>query len=216
MKKTYFSYAGQGVDVASQRVDDLDKVCLEYIAGKPLARVLDLGAGAGGQSLRMVQAGAQVIAVDNHDFDKVYAKLRVENGIDDTQLQFVRGDIAVVPAQWTADKVTDVVVQRTIHYLRHEAAQRLLSHLYNEVTDKLFISVTGMYSAVGVEYAGRAVAVKERFFLLAPEQANTFSITKPVCLYTIDEFVALLEISGWKVERCWESAFGNIKAVCAH
>jgi len=216
MKKAYISFAGHGVDVASQRADDLDNLCLKHIAAKSAARVLDLGAGAGGQSLRMVEAGAQVIAVDGHDFVSVFAELRTDNGIDETQLQFVRGDIAAVPAWWTADRVTDVVVQRTIHYLRHEAAQRLLSHLYKNVADKLFISVTGMHSAVGVEYAGRAVAAKERFFPLAPEQANTFSISQPVCLYSIEEFVALLEISGWKVEHCWESAFGNIKAVCTH
>jgi cyclopropane fatty-acyl-phospholipid synthase-like methyltransferase len=216
MKKAYISFAGHGVDVASQRADDLDNLCLKHIAAKSAARVLDLGAGAGGQSLRMVEAGATVIAVDSYDFGEVFAKLRADNAIDKTQLQFIRGDISSIPAQWTKDKVTDAIVQRTIHYLQYEAAQQLLNHLYKKVADKLFISVTGIHSAVGVEYAGRAVAVKERFSPLAPEQAQTFSISQPVCLYSAEEFVALLETNGWKVERWWESAFGNIKAVCTH
>jgi len=216
MKKTYFSFSGQGVDVASQRTDDLDKVCLEHIAAKTCVRVLDLGAGAGGQSVRMVEAGAAVIAVDSHDFDSIFIKLRTDQGIADTQLQFVRSDISAFLTRWPTNKVTDVFIQRTIHYLPYEAAQQVLSFLYKNVEDKLFISVTGIHSAVGVAYRGRAVVLKDRFFPLAPEQASMFSIFQPVCLYTKEEFIALLEISGWKVERCWESAFGNIKAVCAH
>jgi hypothetical protein len=216
MKKVYLSFAGHGVDVASQRTDDLDKLCLEHIATKSPAWVLDLGAGAGGQSLRMVLAGAAVTAVDNHDFGSVFCELRTDNGIDSSQLQFIYGDISAFSTQWQADGITDVILQRTLHYLRYTEAVSLLSYLYQTVEDALFVSVTGIHSAVGVGYAGESAAVKDRFFALAPEQAETFSISKPVCLYTKEEFVALLELSGWKVTRCWESAFGNIKAICAH
>jgi len=216
MKKAYVSFAGHGVDVASQRADDLDKRCLEHIAAKTSARVLDLGAGAGGQSLRMVMAGAEVIAVDSHDFARAFAKLRIDNDLADAQLQFVQADVAAVATQWTAEEITDVVLQRTVHYLRYIEALRLLSFLYQNVADKLFISVTGVDSAVGAEYPGRAAAIEDRFFPLAAGQAQTFSISQPVCLYRKAEFVTLLETSGWKVEGCWESAFGNIKAVCSH
>ena len=216
MKKVYYSFTGHGVDVASQRADDLDRFCLHHIAAKHSARVLDLGTGAGVQSLRMVAAGAHVIAVDSHDFESVFAQIRTDNGIDDSKLQFVQGDISAVSTQWMAEKITDVIVQRTIHYLPHPAALSLLSQLYKNVEDKLFISVTGIHSAVGVAYAGRDVAVEDRFCPLMREQAQTFSISQPVCLYSKAEFVALLETSGWRVERCWESAFGNIKAMCAH
>ena len=216
MKKAYFSFAGQGVDVASQRADDLDKRCLEHVAAKTKARVLDLGAGAGGQSLRMVSVGAEVIAVDSHDFSRVFAQIRIDNDLADAQLQFVQADVAAVATQWTAEEITDVVMQRTVHYLRYAEALRLLSFLYQKVADKLFISVTGVDSAVGAEYPGRVVAIESRFFPLTAAQAQTFSISQPVCLYTKAEFVTLLETSGWKVECCWESAFGNIKAVCSH
>ena len=202
--------------MASQRADDLDKRCLDYLAAKTSSRVLDLGTGAGGQSLRMVQAGAEVVAIDSHDFSRVFQKLRIDNGLTDTQLWFVQADISVVPAEWGMKGVTDVVMQRTIHYMRYAETVRLLSYLYQFVTDKLFISVTGMDSAVGEGYEGQTVAIQDRFFPLAPEQAQAFSISQPVCLYTQSEFITLLELSGWKVERCWQSAFGNIKAVCIH
>jgi len=61
---TYQSFDGHGVDVAVKRADDLDRTVLQYIAAYPGCRVLDLGSGAGGQSLRMATAGAHVTAVD--------------------------------------------------------------------------------------------------------------------------------------------------------
>ena len=216
MKKTYVSFSGYGVDVSSQRADDLDKLCREHLTAKSSSRVLDLGAGAGGLSVRLAAAGAEVIAVDSYDFGRVFHQLRIKNHFQETQLQFVCEDVTSAPAGWMPDGITDVVVQRTIHYIRYAEALRLLSFLYQAVTDKLFISVTGMDSVVGAEYAGRAVVMKDRFFSLAPEQVQTFSISQPVCLYTKAEFITLLETSGWKVEDCWESAFGNIKAVCSH
>ena len=80
----------------------------------------------------------------------------------------------------------------------------------------MYISVTGMESAVGEEYSGRDTPVRERFCSLTPQKADTFSIHEPICLYTEVEFVTLLEESGWTVQRCWQSAFGNIKAICSH
>lgn len=216
MKKTYISYAGYGVDVACHRADDLDTLCLEHIAAKRSARVLDLGSGAGGQSLRMVEAGAEVIAVDVYDFANAFTTLRTENRIDATQLQFVQGNIKTIFPQLTFGKVTDVIIQRTIHYLPYQEALELLSRLCQMVEDKLFISVTGLGSAVSAEYAGKTVAIKDRFFVLTPEQSRVFSISQPMCLYGKEEFITLLEKSGWKVERCWESDFGNIKAICSH
>jgi len=214
MKKTYVSYAGTGVDVASQRADDLDRLCLEHIGAKSSARVLDLGAGAGGQSARMAGVGAEVLAVDIHDFQTVFAEHRATCGIPKAKLQFFQGDISDFPAPWLTAGVTDVVIQRTIHYLRYQEALQLLSCLQENVQDKLFISVTGIASAVGTDYAGCGVALQERFFRLALEPAQTFSIAQPVCLYSKEEFVSLLGSAGWHVEACWESAFGNIKAVC--
>jgi len=34
-----------------------------------------------------------------------------------------------------------------------------------------------------------------------------------VCLYTADEFDATLTTTGFRVERCWLSDFGNVKAI---
>ena len=215
-KKVYKSVSGHGVDVASQRADDLDRLCVQHIEGKSGAHILDLGAGLGGQSMRMVQAGAQVAAVDNHDFAEYFSELRAKNALDKTQLSFVKADIKNLPEALAKYEFTDVIFQRAIHFVTYPAAAAVLVYLHEKIEDTLFISVTGLASAIGAKYADAKQSVVHRFCTLHPEHAQIFSITEPVCLYTKEEFIFLLEKSGWQVERCWESAFGNIKAVCTH
>ena len=90
----------------------------------------------------------------------------------------------------------------------------LLTFLRTVVEDKLFISVTGLDTAIGENYAGKDLPLESRFLKLDQAEADMFQIQAPVCLYRQDEFVALLEKSGWKIEEIWLSTFGNIKAVC--
>ena len=49
---------------------------------------------------------------------------------------------------------------------------------------------------------------------LESAEADIFQIQAPICLYRQEEFISLLETAGWKVEDIWQSAFGNLKAVC--
>jgi cyclopropane fatty-acyl-phospholipid synthase-like methyltransferase len=175
--------------------------------------VLDLGCGVGGQSVRLAQAGAAVVAVDTHDFSAQFAQKVTEQPQLSNRLRFIHSTIGDFVASAT-EPVDCVLFQRTLHYLPYHEAVVVLKQLSQLTTDSLYISVTGIDSAVGEHYAGRAVAERERFFALDAEHAETFSIFKPVCLYTMAECVTLLTESGWIVEQVWESAFGNIKVVC--
>lgn len=212
----YKSFSGKGVDVASQRADDLDRLCLDHIGKKSNSSVLDLGSGQGGQSVRIALAGAGVLAVDSFDFEKYFDAARTEYELHETQLSFRQGDIKVLPSLITQQEFTDVLFQRAVHYLTYQDARTVLTYLHEKVEDALFVSVTGINSAIGTDYADREKAVADRFCTLATESAETFSITEPICLYTKEEFISLLESCGWTVQECWESAFGNIKAVCSH
>ena len=213
-EQTYRSFSGFGVDVAIKRTDDLDKKMLTYLKQKDMPKVLDLGSGAGGQSVRMVEAGASVTAIDVYDFSAEFAEHRARGGWSEEELKFIGGDIADLPNLIAGNKFSDVSIQRTIHYLPYKSALELLTFLRTIVEDRLFISVTGMDSAVGENYAGKNLPLPSRFLKLDQAEADMFQIQAPVCLYTHDEFVALLEKSGWKIEEIWLSAFGNIKAVC--
>jgi len=107
------------------------------------------------------------------------------------------------------------LLQRVIHYFTYEQAVEILCRLKSITTGKLFISVTGIESAVGETYAGRDVSLSERFCVLEKSERETFMILEPVCLYSEKEFQSLLVDSGWNIEKFWTSAFGNSKAVCS-
>ena len=214
MKKVYRTYGGQGVDVAEHRADDLDRLCLERLSQLAHPSVVDLGCGAGGQSVRMAKGGAEVTAVDRYDFSKQFTEYGTKQPELAASLQFVQSDIV----DWVTDnqtKVDCVVLQRTLHYLSYLEAKQLLQKLAKITNDSLYISVTGLDSAVGQNYPGNDQVLEQRFYLLDGQTAETFSIFKPVCFYTQEEFTQLLEATGWKIEELWVSAFGNIKAVCS-
>ncbi|MFT7645083.1 MAG: SAM-dependent methyltransferase [Candidatus Paceibacteria bacterium] len=215
-KQPYRSFDGRGIDVAIKRADDLDKLSCEHLSTKINPRVLDLGCGAGGHSVRMVKVGAAVTAVDSHDFSEEFKVHTQTENISEEQLKFICGDVTKLAELVPDESFTDAYIQRTLHYLTYEQAKKLLKFLHQITEDRLYISVTGIKSEVGVDYLGNGVPIKERFFALNHGRAETFSIYEPVCLYSESELVTLLEDSGWVIRKCWQSAFGNIKAICSH
>ena len=208
-----------GVDIASKRLDDLDKKILAEvklcIENSKDVTVLDLGCGKGGLSVMLVESGAHVCAVDIADYSKVFEKIRRENNFSQDQLQFLQADIM----QITKDIMPSAslcVLQRVIHYIPYEVALHVLTFLKKEVgVRKMYISATGIESDIGRSYADKDAPIEQRFCTLSDTDAKIFSITQPVCLYTPEEFMRLLQDSGWYIEECWVSAFGNIKAVCS-
>jgi len=206
----YQSFDGHGVDVAVNRADSLDKLVLTYISEHPGCRVLDLGSGAGGQSVRMVEAGAIVTAVDQFDFTQQFASY----GFDAKQLQFMCGDITDIETLLPNQQFDMAICQRTIHYLRYSQALTFLKQLTNIVTDKLFISVTGSGSLVADSYAAADTPLPDRFASLSERGQEMFSIHEPVCLYSEAEFIELLIDAGWTPELSKVTAFGNIQAIC--
>jgi hypothetical protein len=146
----------------------------------------------------------------------VYQTIRTEHNFTPLQLIFYQETIQSMSAFLENVPVSDVLFQRALHYLTYEEALTVLEYLYQKTSDRLFVSVTGLSSAIGDGYIDAQKKIEDRYCALGPLQSELFSITEPVCLYKKDEFVTLLEESGWAVDECWESAFGNIKAVCSH
>lgn len=214
MKNKGEKQSNYGVDVAIRRADDLDKLMLDWVKQNKLSKVLDLGSGAGGQSLRLVEAGAKVIAIDIIDYSEEFAKLRNENFLAEDILEFVREDIRRLKALLKNRKFDVCCLQRVIHYLPYRDALDLLIYLRNVISKKLYISVTGLASDIGHNFSDKNKPIESRFCRLDAELAEKFYINKPVCLYSKSEFENLLTKAGWKIEKCWVSAFGNVKAIC--
>ena len=174
-----------------------------------------MGCGAGGQSVRMAQAGASVLGVDVLDFSDAFSALRTEHTLSTTQLRFERHDMRDL-LHIINDRQIDVcLLQRVMHYVRYEEALFLLQALKNTGVQRVYISVTGLESDIGKSYIDADKRVQERFCTLTEKHSQTFHITEPVCLYTPEEFMMLLHTSGWGIQEYWVSAFGNIKAVCS-
>lgn len=206
---------GHGIDVASQRADDLDMMAVEHIhalvsAHHP-AHALDAGCGHGGQVARMAKAGAHVVAIDIEDYqDHVVESMRREGVY--TNFGFYCASVEDQPNLGPFDVI---VCQRMIHYLKHDAAKDALAWLYRVANDDgyLFVSASGMDSELGDGYGGKDAALHTRFAPLAPAMADKHSIHPPVCLYRKDELAGIVEGAGWIVEKAFLSPFGNVKVV---
>lgn len=201
-----------GFDVAVNRADDLDKCMLEHIAREESPSVIDIGCGLGGQSLRMALSGAKVFAVDIDDYEKQFIELRDNNNLSEEQLMFLRGNLRDVESVIGERTFEIGCLQRVIHYLPYNDALLVLKSIRNSVK-VIYISVSGLDSAIGEGYVDKDKSVTERFCHLSAESREKFFITKPICLYTEKEFRELVEVAGWKIEKVWVSAFGNIKAI---
>lgn len=203
-----------GVDVASVRADDLDKLMLTYAAAHPGARVIDIGCGSGGQSERLAAVGASVVGLDREDHRLAFAERRTISGLDESRLAFQQGDVRELAKSIEGQSFAIVCVQRMLHYLTYEEAEKFLQNLHHAVTDRLYISVSGLDSDIGRAYSCREAEIDARFCSLTKKDAETFFITEPICLYTQAEFTELLQVTGWHIEKLWTSAFGNHKAIC--
>lgn len=215
-----FTQDGHGNDIAAQRCDDLDAMALDHLCDllsqrqQPLPQALDVGCGLGGQSLRMAVLGAMVQAVDIEDRAEGIRTSCDVLQVPRACVRFARMGLEGISS---LDGSFDVIVcQRMIHYVRWQVALQGLKDLARKARPKarLYLSASGLPSELAQGYLDADRPVEERFAFLSIPMADKHHIYHPVCLYAQDELVALAELAGWKVERAFVSAFGNIK-LCA-
>ena len=202
-----------GVDVASKRLDSLDKRCLsriaELIEQGTAPRVLELGCGSGGFSVAAAAAGAQVVAVDIADYQAAIAARFTAAAVPTNSVRFIEGALEDVLAQFSPDEFTLVVMQRTLHYLPYQTALQALRDVRRCVTGALYVSVTGVETAMGEYYPFQRAPLEERFAPLDLAGQRLFFMTEPVCLYQAAELQQVLTDAGWSVVWSHTTAFGN-------
>lgn len=209
---------GFGVDIATQRADDLDLQCVAHIrdrvAGGSVVRALDLASGPGGQALRMAKAGAQVMAIDVNHYGTLIREAAHQEKLEIMfSKQDMRGD------WWRGLEPFDVIIcQRAIHYLPWHEACAVLVNIRHVLapTGKLYLSASGLLSELGDGYQHHATDITQRFTPLSETMSAKHSIEGPVCLYTQSDMARLLESSGYHIESLFASPFGNIKAVAGY
>lgn len=199
-----------GVDIASTRLDDLDKRVLATVAGMVATgrrpRVLDAGCGQGGLARALVQVGAAVTALDIDDYSDVIHEQSVSHS---DAINYIQADIR----DWVATNTEQfdlVVLQRVLHYVPYEDARMVLEKLHS-VSDTLYLSVTGTTTTIASHYEALTKPITERWGKLDAVGQELFSISAPLCLYSEGEVRTLLAETGWQVEWLRVSDFGNIK-----
>ncbi len=193
-----------GVDVASVRLDDLDKRVIAVVEamvrdGKH-PRVLDVGCGRGGLVSELARIGVQVTGLDVGDY---------QAAIECAGAEFYQSDIR----DWlrgNTETFDVVVLQRVLHYVPYGDAGEILRKL-RVVTDTLYLSVTGLQTAIANHYDAGKHPLQSRWGSLDASGQELFSITEPLCLYAESEIQDLLVETGWEVVWSRVSDFGNIK-----
>ncbi len=212
--------AGHGIDVASQRADELDERCLAFLDARfvhmPAMRpsALDLACGQGGQALRMAAAGARVTAVDLLDQGATLQRAAAGLTLWQPPL-FVRADFRSLPETLPGAPYDVMVCQRAIHYVRYdEAVTAMRTWLrYLKPGGRIFLSASGLTSELGRGYPHWGQPVAERWARLAPAMADRHDMRQPVCLYEAMDLVTLLHAAGFGIAEVFRSPFGNVKAV---
>ena len=214
--------AGHGMDIASQRADELDVLAIQSIEalvaqadGRHAIHALDVGCGRGGQAARMAKAGARVLAIDIEDCAAQVATTMQDEGVDESAWAFQQMDIAAIAA---IDAIPQIIVcQRMLHYLRYPDALEALRILRGIAAEgaMLYLSASGMDTELVDGYQGQGVDVRERFAMLRHDRAEKHGITLPVCLYREGELAGLVREAGWSVDQVFRSDFGNVKLVAS-
>jgi len=161
----------------------------------------------------MALLGAKMVLIDRADFASRFARLAKE--LPTSNLTFVRADLQSLPVTVLPKRIDLFYSQRTLHYLPFRHACGLLKRISRRMPKggQGFFSVSGMNSELSEGYAAARFPVPKRFGELSAQMAGKHEIHGPVCLYTEEDVIILLQGAGLRPKRVWKSAFGNVKAV---
>ena len=211
---------GHGVDIASQRQDELDEASLDYIrrtteAGRRVT-ALDLGGGYGTHSVRMAEAGAVVTMVDVEDLASgAFASAIVEKSVPSDALRFLQRDFCCLADHEMPQDIDVLYSQRAIHYVPYRTAESLLRRISKRMArgGMVYISAAGFDTEYGQTYPDRDKPVEARFNFVTPDMREKHAIFHKIATYTEDDMASLLRAVGFSIIRITRSAFGNIKAI---
>jgi SAM-dependent methyltransferase len=224
------SLGGYGTAYTNRKPDSLEPRLFSYLDGlkasgidKPT--VLDLACGHGGLTLRLLEAGAQVKAVDLQA-ECIAATSRQVSAKGTTLLRNLHLRVAHFGkrAYWenTPGGVHAVAMVRSFHFLTFDEQREALRHICrvlhfrgdSQPPGKLFGVVLAAESLVGQSGGyDTGVTVYKRHAVPDNAEARAVGITEPVTLLHTLELRSLLVATGFTVEHFETTEYGHHKVV---
>ena len=204
-----------GVDIASQRLDELDRRALSWVLSRTSSSpvIVELGSGLGWQGFRLAMLGAW-----SYLYDFLPPSSRILHFCQEERLgvYFWSGDLRrLKPEDLPGPPVDLVFSQRFIHYLRFSEAQKLMALCGSRMAPgaQVFLSASGIDSELSENYPAKEHELLDRFSMLSDVMATKHGIQEKVCLYREKDMETLMVSVGFEVVEIWRSPFGNIKGV---
>lgn len=198
--------------------DELQRLAVEEVLKRHLVerdvRALIYPAGKCELSYEMAQHGIKVTAVDELPWAAACQK-RIDKEKLGDWITFAPGSLNDLDHEFPNEPFDVVVCRRGLCSLPYGEAKVALRKLLRKlrIGGKLYISLLGIHSELGDDYAGNEHSIKDRYFPLSPARAKKYGIEGPLCLYSErDVFLLLLE-AGASVLRTFTSTHGSVKAV---
>ena len=189
-----------GVDISSQRQDELDMASCRYIESlcnqgiKPVA--VDMGGGFGSHAIRMAQTGATVYMIDLSDTARQNFAAAVDSGLSpDNSLFFLHKSFSQLEDKDIPNAIDMLYSQRAIHYGPYHEALATLKFMWRKMKQKgqVFISAAGYDTEYGLTYPHRNKTIEERFSCLTQDMQEKHAIHHKIVTYTEEELAPLLE-----------------------
>lgn len=210
---------GYGIDIGSQRQDDLDRQAMAYVlqclSDGRIPCLVELGGGQGTQAVRFARAGANVLMIDrDNQAEKLFATAITEYGLVPECLRFRQVDFSALTPTDMPEAIDILYSQRAIHYVPYLKAHDLLRICRDRMAEDamIFISAAGYDTEYGKTFPSRNVPLENRYDFVTPDMQEKHLIYKKIVIYKPEDLYNLLRQAGFRDIEIFESGFGNIKA----
>lgn len=163
---------------------------------------------------KLANLGAHVLVVDHPACQQEIEGRILASGFRD-QISFLASELNALPEVFPGQPFDMIIVRRGLCGLPYEEARKTVRRLLLQlrIGGKLYVSVLGLHSELGEDYAGSDERIERRFASLASPLADKYGIRHPVCLYTERNLFMLLLDAGASVLRTLTTTHGSIKGV---
>lgn len=176
--------------------------------------VMVLNSGRCELAARFARLGASVTLADHAEMKRSIEGRILAAGLRD-DISFAACELSALPEDIPGEPFDIIVLHRGLCSLPYEEARTVVRQLLLKlkIGGKLYISILGLHSELGENYADSDQPIEQRFAKLSPGLSKKYDITHPVCLYTERNLFLLLLEAGASVLRTLTTTYGNVKGV---